>query len=199
METKELNLEEYTHPEGVEVKVRAVRLNVILVAFAIILVIASILLFDYIWGGASFFNGGYDWRDIEKLQLIINKSVVIMLSCCLIYMLLQYGLLYWFLGRDSKALKWNTDWKTLGFLIRKPLALKYFRIISLTPFFVMGLLPLIHGFCTGNNVVYITGVFCIICSSADCYYCWKLRSFDGNDKIVDGKESLSATIIKASY
>lgn len=199
METKEMNLEEYTHPEGVEVKVRAVRLNVILVAFTIILVIASILLFDYIWGGASIFNGGYDWRDIEKLQLIINKSVVIMLSCFLIYMLLQYGLLYCFLGRDRQALKWNTDWKTLGFLIRKPLALKYFRIISLTPFFVMGLLPLIHGFCTGNNVVYITGVFCIICSSADCYYCWKLRSFDGNDKIVDGKESLSATIIKASY
>lgn len=199
MKTKEMNLVEYSHSEGVEVKVGAVRFNVILIAFAIIFVIASILLFDYIWGDASVFNGGYDWRDIEKLQLITLKSAVIMLSCLLIYTLLQYGLLYWFSGRDRQALKWNTDWKALGFLIQKPLALKYYRIISLTPFFVMGLLPLIHGFCTGNNVVYFTGVFCIICSSADCYYFWKLRSFDGNDKIVDGKESLSATIIKTSY
>ena len=67
------------------------------------------------------------------------------------------------------------------------------------PFVLIGLLPFIHGLCTGNDVCFFIGVFCIVGSGADCYYFWILRSFNGNDKIVDGDESLSATIIKNSY
>ena len=58
---------------------------------------------------------------------------------------------------------------------------------------------MIHGFSTGNSAVYFTGIFCVVASAADCYYFWKLRSFDSDDKIVDGDESLSATIIKGTY
>lgn len=70
---------------------------------------------------------------------------------------------------------------------------------NLTPFVLIGLLPFIHGLCTGNDVCFFIGVFCIVGSGADCYYFWKLRTFNGDDKIVDGDESLSATIIKGSY
>lgn len=199
METKEKNLDEYTHPEGVEVKVSTARITVLGVLFLIVLLIAGGLLFNYVWGGVSSYSAGYELGQSLRLHVICSEGFAIMVFCFLGYTLLQYGLLYWFSGRDRRALRWNVDWKTLGFLLTKPLALKYYRVVLLTPFVVMGLFPMIHGLCTGNMVFYFIGTFSVVASTADCYYFWKFRSFSGDDKIVDGNESLSATIIKASY
>ena len=195
METKEMNLEGYAHSEGVEVKVSAARVNITILLYLFFFVVGAVVLFNYIWGDGSSYGAGYELGNIARLQALSVKGAIIMALCCLVYTLLQYGLLYWFTGKDRRALHWNTDWKSLGFLVKKPLLLKYYRIALLTPFVLIGLLPFIHGLCTGNDVCFFIGVG----SGADCYYFWKLRSFNGNDKIVDGDESLSATIIKNSY
>ena len=195
METKEMNLEGYAHSEGVEVKVSAARVNITILLYLFFFVVGAVVLFNYIWGDGSSYGAGYELGNIARLQALSVKGAIIMALCCLVYTLLQYGLLYWFTGKDRRAL----HWKTLGFLVKKPLLLKYYRIALLTPFVLIGLLPFIHGLCTGNDVCFFIGVFCIVGSGADCYYFWKLRSFNGNDKIVDGDESLSATIIKNSY
>ena len=179
METKEMNLEGYAHSEGVEVKVSAARVNITILLYLFFFVVGAVVLFNYIWGDGSSYGAGYELGNIARLQALSVKGAIIMALCCLVYTLLQYGLLYWFTGKDRRALHWNTDWKSLGVLI--------------------GLLPFIHGLCTGNDVCFFIGVFCIVGSGADCYYFWILRSFNGNDKIVDGDESLSATIIKNSY
>ncbi|MBC5646134.1 DUF3267 domain-containing protein [Parabacteroides segnis] len=199
METKEKNLEEYSHPEGVEVKVSAARANITILLNLFFFVVGGVILFNYIWGDGSSYGAGYELGNTVRLQALSIKGTIIMALCYIVYTLLQYGLLYWFTGKDRRALHWNTDWKTLGFLVKKPLLLKYYRIALLTPFVLIGLLPFIHGLCTGNDVCFFIGVFCVVGSGADCYYFWKLRSFNGNDKIVDGNESLSATIIKGSY
>ena len=199
METKEMNLEGYAHSEGVEVKVSAARVNITILLYLFFFVVGAVVLFNYIWGDGSSYGAGYELGNIARLQALSVKGAIIMALCCLVYTLLQYGLLYWFTGKDRRALHWNTDWKSLGFLVKKPLLLKYYRIALLTPFVLIGLLPFIHGHCTGNDGCFYIGVCCIVGSGADCYYFWKLRSFNGNDKIVDGDESLSATIIKNSY
>lgn len=199
METKEKNLEEYTHSEGVEVKVGAMQVNIFLVVFMLILLVVGAFLFNYVWGESTLYDAGYQLGRCFKYYIIDLNGGLIMLLCILGYILLQYILLYWFCERDRRALRWNTDWKSWGFLLKKPLPLKYYRIVLLTPFLVLGLLPMIHGFSTGNSAVYFTGIFCVLGSSADCYYFWKLRSFNGEDRIVDGDESLSATIIKGAY
>ena len=199
METKEMNLEGYAHSEGVEVKVSAARVNITILLYLFFFVVGAVVLFNYIWGDGSSYGAGYELGNIARLQALSVKGAIIMALCCLVYTLLQYGLLYWFTGKDRRALHRNADWKSLGFLVKKPLLLKYYRIALLTPFVLIGLLPFIHGLCTGNDVCFFIGVFCIVGSGADCYYFWKLRSFNGNDKIVDGDESLSATIIKNSY
>ena len=199
METKEINLEGYAHSEGVEVKVSAARVNITILLYLFFFVVGAVVLFNYIWGDGSSYGAGYELGNIARLQALSVKGAIIMALCCLVYTLLQYGLLYWFIGKDRRALHWNTDWKSLGFLVKKPLLLKYYRIALLTPFVLIGLLPFIHGLCTGNDVCFFIGVFCIVGSGAVCYYFWKLRSFNGDDKIVDGDESLSATIIKGSY
>lgn len=199
MEVKNNDLEDYARPEGVEVKVSAGRINILGLLFALFIMIAGAFLFNYVWGTMSSYEAGYDLGRFIRLQVFGFKGLIISLGCFSGYILFQYLTLYWFSGRDRRALHWNTDLKSIGFLLMKPLALKYYRIALLLPFFVMGVLPLIHGFCTGNILFYFIGMFCIICSSADCYYFWKLRSFNDEDKIVDGDESFSATIIKGSY
>ena len=199
METKEMNLEGYAHSEGVEVKVSAARVNITILLYLFFFVVGAVVLFNYIWGDGSSYGAGYELGNIARLQALSVKGAIIMALCCLVYTLLQYGLLYWFTGKDCQALRWNTDWKSWGFLVIKPLPLRYYRMTLLAPFVLIGLLPFIHGLCTGNDVCFFIGVFCIVGSGADCYYFWKLRSFNGDDKIVDGDESLSATIIKNSY
>ena len=199
METKEKNLEEYTHPEGVEVKVSAMRVNVFIVIFVFTLLIVGALLFDYVWGEATSYDAGYKLGQALKHYIINLEDLLVIISYIVGYILFQYILLYWFSGKDRRALRWNTDYKSWGFLLKKPLYLKYYRIVLLVPFILLGVIPIIHGFSTGNSTVYFAGIFGVLCSSADCYYFWKLRSFDSNDKIVDGDESLSATIIKGTY
>ena len=199
METKEKNVEEYTHPQGVEVKVSAARVNLTMLGFIVVFVAAGVILFNYVWGEASSYSAGYELGSIVRLRALSIKGAIIMFLCCLVYILIQYGLLYWFSGKDRQALRWNTDWKSWGFLLKKPLLLKYYRVALLSPFILLGVFPMIHGFSTGNSAVYFTGIFCVVASATDCYYFWKLRSFDSDDKIVDGDESLSATIIKGTY
>lgn len=155
METKEMNLEGYAHSEGVEVKVSAARVNITILLYLFFFVVGAVVLFNYIWGDGSSYGAGYELGNIARLQALSVKGAIIMALCCLVYTLLQYGLLYWFTGKDRRALHWNTDWKSLGFLVKKPLLLKYYRIALLTPFVLIGLLPFIHGLCTGNDVCFL--------------------------------------------
>ena len=53
METKEKNLEEYSHPEGVEVKVSAARANITILLNLFFFVVGGVILFNYIWGDGS--------------------------------------------------------------------------------------------------------------------------------------------------
>ncbi len=111
METKEMNLEGYAHSEGVEVKVSAARVNITILLYLFFFVVGAVVLFNYIWGDGSSYGAGYELGNIARLQALSVKGAIIMALCCLVYTLLQYGLLYWFTGKDRRALHWNTDWK----------------------------------------------------------------------------------------
>lgn len=60
METKERNVEDYARPEGMEVKVSTGRITVLGLSWGILIVIVGVLLFNFIWGGASSYNAGYE-------------------------------------------------------------------------------------------------------------------------------------------
>lgn len=199
MKTKERNLEEYSRPEGVEVKVSVGRITALVLLMMLIFIVAGVLLFNYVWGSASNYSAGYEFGHSIRFQALTLKGCIVMALCIFGYISLQYIALYCFSGRDYRSLRWHMDWKSWGFLLTKPLSLKYYRVSLLLPFFIMGVIPMVHGFCTGNDIFYFIGIFCLISSCGDCYYFWKLRSFNDNDKIIDGEESFCATIIKESY
>ncbi|MBC8600771.1 DUF3267 domain-containing protein [Parabacteroides acidifaciens] len=194
MDTKDKRLEEYIHPEGMEVKMKAGWINGRGVVLILMVVIIGSWLFNYIWGKGSAFDSGH-----QLGYAIKYIGIVCILFGFAGYILIQYAVLYYFSGRDRHALQWKMDQGTWRFLLVKPMALKYYRVALLLPFLVMGLLPMLHGFCMGNPLVYYFGGYCLICSSNDFWYFLKLRSFKDEDKIVDGKRSFNATIIKETY
>ena len=199
MEAKEKNLEEYVHPEGVEVKMNMGRMHTIMAYLVLIFFIGGSLLFNYVWGGVSEYQAGHEFGKVLRTLLFSLKGISIMALCFLTCLAIQYVLLFWFSGKDRHAIRWYKDWMLSNFLLVKPIALKYYRLVLLIPFLLMGVFPMVHGFCTGNLGVYIVGVICSGICCGDCYYFWKLRSFGDNDKIVDGEKPFSATIIKGTY
>ncbi|MEY8486773.1 metalloprotease family protein [uncultured Parabacteroides sp.] len=199
METREKRVEEYACPEGVEVKVNIEQMYTIIMYEVLVLFIFGGLLFNWIWGGLSEYQGGYGFGKTIRFVLLSSKGVSLIIGCCLIYYMIQYLLLYCFFGKDRRSIRRSYSWKSSGFLLMKPLALKYYRWVLLVPFFVLGVFPMLHGFCVGNLLIYIVGAFCTCACSTDCYYFVKLRSFNAEDKIMDGEKPYSAVIIKSTY
>ena len=199
METKERNLKEYVRPEGMEVKINMRQIHTVMAYLVLIFFIGRGLLFNYVWGGVSEYQAGHGVGKALRMYLFSLKGISIIFLGFVTCLALQYILLFWFSGKERHAIRWHKDWSISGFLLVKPIALKYFRLVLLIPFFLMGVFPLIHGFCTGNLDIYIVGVICSGFCCGDCYYFWKLRSFGDNDKIVDGEKPYNATIIKGTY
>lgn len=199
MDTKDKRLEEYIHPEGMEVRVGRSRMAAVAFLTMLIITVIGALSYGSIWGRDLDYQSGYGVGQADDFEAFSLSGLVIMILCPLAYLLLQSVLYYWLSGKDHHAIHWNMNWNSWGFLLRKPMLLKYYRVILLLPFCIMGVLPLIHGFCMGNEMIFFIGIFCMIGGSGDCYYCWKLRSFSDNDKIVDGEKPFSATIIKETY
>ena len=81
METKEKNLEEYSHPEGVEVKVSAARANITILLNLFFFVVGGVILFNYIWGDGSSYGAGYELGNTVRLQALSIKGTIIMALC----------------------------------------------------------------------------------------------------------------------
>lgn len=183
METKDKRMEEYIPSGGVEVKAPMGKRRLWIV-FCFVLLIMSLMLFDYIWGESKYSTGG-----VGGLFLM-----------CVTYISFQFLLLYFFTGRDIRALRFRIHWGITGVLLKKPMLLKYYRVMLVLPATVLGVLPSIHGLCTGNPTCYAVGLVLFYAGAmGDFVYLWKLRHFSGEDMIVDGEEPYSAIVFKGTY
>ena len=199
MEAQDKRMGEYIHPEGVVVEVNVSRIITICSYLFLFLAMAGGLLFNSVWGGVPDYQAGREVGKMLRMFVFSLKGISILFLFMLAYHLMQYALLYWFSGKDRRAICWNKDWKCFGLLLVKPLALRYYRLVLLAPFFILGIFPMVHGFCSGNLFIYVFGILSTGIGFGDCYYCWKLRSFRAEDKIVDGKKPYSCMILKSTY
>lgn len=108
------------------------------------------------------------------------------------YILIQAGILYWFSGKDKKLLHWHFDWTGVGFSLTRPIPLKFYRVSLLLPGILLGVMPAIHGFCTGEANIFFLGLFGILGGTGDflfgtafvplmtktCY--WPVKSLSGH-------------------
>lgn len=198
MEKKDTTSENINHPDGVEVKLSTKAITIRgLIVFLALLIIGS-LLFVFVWDEFSSYNVGFQIGTFAKL-FTSWEVILIIITGLAIYILLQAGILYWFGGKDKKFLHWQFDWKGAGFYLSRPIALKYYRVVLLLPSILLGLLPIIHGFCIGNASIFYIGMYGIMIASGDIYFWYKLRPFDEEDLLLTHGDFFNATIIKRNY
>lgn len=193
-----MNTENISHPDGVEVKLSAKSINIRGLIYFFILLIAGTCLFVYVWDEFSSYNIGYRIGTIGK-QFKYGGFISFLLLLALFYMLIQTGVLYWFSGKNRKSLRWQSSLTGVGFYLTCPITLKYYRVALLLPGILLGLLPTIHGFCTGNAIVFYMGMFGLLTASADTYFWYKLRPFDEEDLLLANNSFYDVTIIKRNY
>ena len=106
---------------------------------------------------------------------------------------------YFISGRSLKGIRWHCDWKSAGFYPSRPVPLKHYRLLLLLPGILLGVLPVLHGFCTGNATAYVFGIIALVCSTADFTMWHKLRPFDDEDLFQPGKNTYEGTVIRRNY
>lgn len=197
MEKMNMNTETLNQLNGVEIKLTTKSINITAIVGFFVLFLAGSIAFIYIWDELSAYNIGYYLS--KYLGIGSLKLVGFLCAYMAAYILIQTVPLYWFGGKDKKAFRWNNDWKGIGLRLIHPIALKYYRIILLLPGILLGILPAIHGFCTGNISIFYAGLFGILASLGDINFWYKLRTFDDEDLLLSGEKSFEATIIKRNY
>lgn len=192
------NMETINHPEGIEIKISSKAISIKTVLCFLIILIAGSCLFSYVWDEFSSYNVGFQ---IGKILSMFKSLRVLLLFLFILvsYILLQAGILYWFGGKDKKAIKWACNRKGIGFYLARPIALKYYRVSLLLPGIILGVLPIIHGFCTGDTVVFFVGMLGIVTAVADMCLWQKLRPFNEEDLLQVNESLIELTIIKRNY
>ncbi len=195
METQDKRMEEYVRPEGRVVKADMDMIT--MYGLYLIFLIAVTLLFCYIWGFNDSHRNQYELGETEIFQVFTPLWLAVVILCPVVCLSIQYLLLYLFSKRDFRCLK--ISWWSWRVLVRKALPLKYYRVALLFPFFLVGLLLIVHAFGLGDRMSLYAGLWCILIGLADLGYFRTLRSFKAEDKIVDGKKPYSGMIIKSTY
>lgn len=188
---------------GTEIRLRPVRINLLSLLMLLVMLVGSILLFNAIWDQPNTaYSGGYNTG--YKLGLLMRMmikegGVWYMIGSPLIYLALQYGALFFFSGKNRRAIRFMSTWASIGWGFYQPIPLKYYRIMLFAPSLLLGWLPVLHGFCSGSFGWLALGLWGLFCAFVDYYVLWRLRSFDDEDKIVNEKGSLDIRIIKQAY
>ena len=161
-------------------KLTAKSINIRGFLFFFILFLIGSYLFVYVWDEPSSYNAGRLLGTTVKG--ISSPQVMLCIFLLLVfYILIQAGILYWFSGKDKKLLHWHFDWTGVGFSLTRPIPLKFYRVSLLLPGILLGVMPAIHGFCTGEANIFFLGLF------------------DDEDLLLAGKKAFQATIIKRNY
>ena len=181
--------------DGSEVKLNLTKISLLIFGLWILYFFGGTLLFIYIWEEATAYNLGFYTHTYWALPSFWLKLAIMFLT----YVILQNTLIYFLNGRRLKNLRFHFGWSFLGFLPKQPVPLKNFRLWSLLPSLLLGVLPAVHGFCIGNGYIYAYGLLGLIFGTTDLLLSFKLRRFNDEDLIRLDKGLSRITIIRRNY
>lgn len=180
---------------GIEVKLNTKSTNLWVFVIFLLLLFSGSLLYCHVWEEFSAFNVGYFigsfWRGyIWQMTLLAFAANI----------LSGYLILYFCNGRQTKTIRLYSSWRSgVGYYSTHPVSLKWYRLFLLLPAIVWGVLPFLHGFCTGNKTVYAFGIFSLACAVGDVRLFWKLRPFDDEDLYQAEGKPFEGTVIRRNY
>ena len=191
MKTSESTLSSPLQPGSIEVKLSLGKLSLKMLFLYIVFMFAGSAAYVYIWEDPSAY--GYVNYIIEFWSPYALTSLLFVF---LIYIPLQAFLLFEANGRKWKELRWRCNWAGAGFYSRCPVVLKKFRVTLLLPGILLGVLPTLHGFCSGHSFAYIFGLVGIVCSISDFFFFYNLRPFHDDDLYQAGRNELQGKVIR---
>ena len=181
-------------PDGMEVKINPGRISFYTVVFYLLVMFASSVLYIFIWEEFSVYNLGH------YIGLHWGRGILRLLLIIFVLYILAGSLVSYFISRRSlKGIRWHCDWKSAGFYPSRAVPLKHYRLLLLLPGILLGVLPVLHGFCTGNATAYVFGIISLLCCSSDFTMWYKLCPFDDEDLFQPGKNTFQGTVIRRNY
>lgn len=178
-------------PGSIEVKISLTRLSGYILLAYLFFLFAGTALYTYVWEEFTAYSIGHYigqfWGRLVFPCLLLAFVLLVSLNGLLLFLAN---------GRSLKGLHWHCDWAGTGWHCRRPLPLKYYRIVLLLPGILLGVLPALHGFCTGWPEVYVFGLVCLICSLGDFTLWFKLRPFSDDDLYVSHGRELQGKVIR---
>jgi hypothetical protein len=151
-----------------------------LLAFILIIPLTIILLPPFIWfWGYEKFEMGRDIFFEYFIPLVIGGIVV--------HELLHGVTWAFFAPQGFKSIKFGMHWKYLTPFChcKEPLKVKHYRIGGAMPLIMMGLIPSLFAYFTGNGVVLSFGIFFTWAAGGDIIALFMLRKFQKEDYIND--------------
>ena len=192
--TAQLNPNPAPQAGGVEVKLNMKSANLWTIVIFFLLLFSGSLLYCYVWEESSAYSVGYFigrfWRYYMCYMLLLAFAANILSG---------YLFLYFYNGRQTKTIRFDSGWSAVGCYSTRPIPLKWHRLFLLLPATVWGVLPFLHGFCTGNKAVYAFGIFSLACAVGDMMLYWKLRPFDDEDLYQAEGKAFEGTVIRRNY
>jgi hypothetical protein len=79
---------------------------------------------------------------------------------------------------------------------KAPIKLKYYIWGGIMPFLLLGLLPLVVSWFTGNTALFLFGVVFSLASGSDILICWKLRKVNKNVLVQDFPDKTGCYLVE---
>jgi len=104
-----------------------------------------------------------------------------------------------FSSNGIKSVRFGITWKLLTPYChcKEALSVKKYRIVLLSPLFILGILPLIIGLLLNHHGVYFFGMLFTIAAGGDLLIFWKLRKENENTLVLDSPDKCGCEIYEA--
>lgn len=148
--------------------------NVFSVVLLIVLGIASLFLWLFVWGADSIDPDGiYNPSDV-----LYSAVFLAALLLGIVLHELIHGITWAYVSKKGwKSISFGVQWKMLTPYCHcdEPMDVRSYRIGAMMPMFVLGILPFIIGLAIQSGLLYCYGVFFIVAAAGDILIFWKIR------------------------
>ena len=160
--------------------------NVLSLIFFIPVIAIPGLLYRWIWDDTRAFDGlVWVW---DHIFIALAIAVVLIVAHEMIH-----GLTWRLVsGADKDAVEFGIQWKTITPYahVNAPMKVRDYRLGTIMPGMLTGLLPLIIGLAIGNPVVLVFGMYMTAAAGGDLLILWLLRK-DPADALVEDHPDLA--------
>lgn len=142
-----------------------------------LLIVVLLLCFSSLWDYETFIHGA-------TYILHHFNSILIVFGGFLLHQLIHAITASRFTTKGFNSIKFDLRFKILPYYhCKEPLTVNQYKIVLLMPIIVLGIIPLIFAFISGNGIIFIYGLFFVSVSSTDLILLFLLRRAKKEDRI----------------